>query len=94
MIFFFYSGEISYFLVRILPRFKVKTLDNPGDQGAAACSIWLRLQLRTFKVCFVSARLREQHSGKERKTETKREEEERVVGGGPGRVLKVPDCST
>lgn len=30
----------------------------------------------------------------EKETETKREKEEGVVGGGPGRVLKVQDCST
>lgn len=32
----------------------------------------------------MSARLREQHSGRDRKTETRREREERVVGRRPG----------
>lgn len=66
--------------------------------AAVAGSIWLTLQtgiLLKFVFCVGEVEGLAQRE-RERKTETKREREreERVVGGGPGRVLDVQDCST
>ena len=71
------------FLVRIHLRFKVKTLDNPGGRGAGACA-------ENLQRLFVSVRVKKQLSGgggEERHRQRRRK-------GGPGRVLKVSDCST